>query len=270
MVLLFLGTAVAQERHEADALTRQLFEQYVARQGKINTASVMAATHLVAERGRETGFWKEVLAELRRGDPNSEIGCVRVLGKMLATDAAARDVIRREKETGESSAWAATVCLGPEVAGELIKRGQKADRFRIDHYVIALMRARTPEARGFFQSILPDPPPADPFAQPPAGARARPPHLDSTKFHAAVGLAQLGDAEGIDWLIANCEFSQGSVMHAWPLGAVRSGSLSACCQEALRQLSGERALAAKAEWSAWSEQVDKKQLRDRVVVFGDP
>src|SRR5262249_7608021 len=94
LVMLVSGVAIAQDR-QVDEITQQLFEQYVAQQGKINTESVMAATHLVAERGRESGFWKNVLAELRRNNHHSEIGCVRVLGKMLATDAAARDVIRR-------------------------------------------------------------------------------------------------------------------------------------------------------------------------------
>src|SRR5262249_4203919 len=82
IVLPVSGVARAQDR-PVDEVTQQLFEQYVARQGKINTESVMAATHLVAERGRETGFWKKVLAELRRNNQHSEIGCIRVLGKML-------------------------------------------------------------------------------------------------------------------------------------------------------------------------------------------
>jgi hypothetical protein len=270
--------------------TQQLFEQYVAQQGKINTESVMAATHLVAERGRETGFWKNVLAELRRNNQQSEIGCVRVLGKMLATDAAARDVIRRRKETGEVSAWAASVCLGPEVVTDLLEHGRKADRVRIDHYTIALARARVPQARDFFKSILratadqtspstTQPTPGRDTKAPiinPDQARAvdsasaRPYHSESTRFHAAVGLAQLGDSEGIDWLIANCEFSQGTVMNAWPKGSPPGGDLRTCCLEALRHLSGERSRTSKAEWAAWSKSVDKKHMLDHAVVFGDP
>ena len=94
VAMAFFGTADAQDQTN-DELTRQLFEQYVARRAKINTDSILAATHLVAERGRVSGFWRNILAELQRNDEQSEIGCVRVLGKMLATDALARDALRR-------------------------------------------------------------------------------------------------------------------------------------------------------------------------------
>lgn len=278
VVVLVSGIAVAQDR-QADEITQQLFQQYVARQGKIDSESVMAATHLVAERGRETGFWKNVLAELNRNDERSEIGCVRVLGKMLATDAAARDAIRRQKETGEVSAWAAIVFLGAEVVTDLLEHSRNADRFRIDHYTIALARARAPEARDFFKSILHATPvhaapiktlPNQNQAKAADSAPTRPYHLESTRFHAAVGLAQLSDSEGIDWLIANCEFGQRTVMYAWPQGFPPGGDLSTCCLGALRHLSGEHSRTSKAEWAAWSKSVDKKRLLDHAVVFGDP
>jgi hypothetical protein len=260
------GSAIGQEP-QADQVTQHLFEQYVARQGKINTESVMAATHLVAERGRESGFWKKVVAELQRDNPSSEIGCVRVLGKMLAADAAAGDALRRQKETGEVNAGIPRVFLGPEVVAALVERGGKADRFRSDHYAIALARARAPEARGFFQSILRGR--AEPTGAPgtaPASWR----HLDSTRFHAAVGLAQLGDAEGIEWLIEHCAFSQGDVTNARPQGGPRGGDLGACCVEALCQLSGERQRTSQAEWAAWWKSADRKRLHDRAVSFSDP
>lgn len=275
-VLIFLGLftllpeiSVAQER-SVDQVTQQLFEQYIVRRGKINGESIIAATHLVAERGRRNGFWKNVLAELKRNNEHSEVGCVRVLGKMLATDAAARDVIRRRKETGEISAWAASIRLGPEVVTGLLERARQADRYRIDHYTIALARARVPEAKQFFQSILRATVSNDPFAQVPSKVPASQNHLDSTRYHAAVGLAQLGEFEGIDWLIANSEYSQGTVVNAWPRGARRGGGLSTCCVEALRYLSGERGRTSKADWAAWRKTADKKSLRDHAVVFGDP
>lgn len=263
------GSAVAQDL-QADQVTQHLFEQYVVRQGKINTESIMAATHLVAERGRESGFWKNVLAEFQRDNPPSEIGCVRVLGKMLAADAAARDALRRQKETGEVSAGIPRVFLGAEVVAALVERGGKADCFRSDHYAIALARARAPEARGFFQSILRERVlPANPVGRAEV-APVRWRHSDSTQFHAAVGLAQLGDAEGIAWLIEHCEFSQGTVTNASPQGAPRGGDLSACCVEALRQLSKEHQRTSRAEWAAWWKSADSKRLLDPAVSFGDP
>lgn len=249
-----------------DDLTRQLFEQYVARQGKISTDSILAATHLVAERGRRNGFWKSVLAELRRNHEQSEIGCVRVLGKMLATDAAARDTIRRAETTGEVSAWVPTVQLDHAVVTELLKRANKADRFRIDHYTIALARSRAPEAREFFRSILADSAPINPFSDAPSGTI----HLTSTRFHAAVGLAQLGDVAGFRWLIAHCDDTAGTVTNAWPKGARPGGGLGDCCIEALRQLSGRQELTSKADWEGWLTATDEKALVNRVVIFGDP
>jgi hypothetical protein len=167
----------------------------------------------------------------------------------------------------------ATVCLGPEVVTDLLERGRKADRFRIDHYTIALARARVPEARDFFKSILHAT--KAPIINPDQAKAADhgstgPYHSESTRFHAAVGLAQLGDSEGIDWLIANCEFSQGTVTNARPQGSRPGGDLSACCSEALRHLSGERSRTSKAEWAAWSKSVDKKYLLNHAVGFGDP
>ena len=167
------GVSAEETTDQPDQLSQMLFDTYLAHGGKANTTTVMAASHIVAERGRNTGFWREVLAELRKENEQSEIGCVQFLGKMLAIDAAARDVIRREKETGEIGQWRASVSLGSEVVAELVSRGEKADRFRADHYAIALARARVPDAINFFRMILRD-----------EGAEH---HLDSTKFHAARG-----------------------------------------------------------------------------------
>jgi hypothetical protein len=94
--------------------------------------------------------------------------------------------------------------------------------------------------------------------------------LDGTRFHAAVGLAQLGDFEGVDWLIANCQHREGTVMNAPPQGAPPGGSLTACCSEALRHLSLEHTRTSKAEWAEWARSVDKKTLLARSVALSDP
>lgn len=149
---------LAQRRDDyPDEISQQLFDTYLARRGKINVSTFRAAAHIVAERGRMIGFWKTILAELQKGDENSEVGCVYVLGKMLAVDAHARDVMRREKETGEIGQWRPSVCLGPEVVQELVRRGQQTERSRVDQYAIALARARVAEATEFFRMILRSP-----------------------------------------------------------------------------------------------------------------
>jgi hypothetical protein len=261
--------ASAQDR-PPDEISQLLFDTYLARAGKFNTSTVIAASHIVAERGRESGFWRNVLAELMTGDEHSEVHCVRILGNMLATDAAARDTIRRQKETGETSARIASVNLGPEVVAELLARGQKADRFRIDHYTIALARARVPEARDFFTSIL-----RAEFPQPQGEDQGTVPagrvyHLQTTRYHAAVGLAQLGERAGVEWLIAHSEDIQGDVSSARPYGSSRGGSLGSCCVAALEQLSEKRDLTTKAEWEAWWKTADKRALLKRAVALADP
>ena len=84
-------------------------------------------------------------------------------------------------------------------------------------------------------------------------------YLTTTRFHAAVGLAQLGESDGLEWLIVNCEDTSGSVMNAQPKGAPPGGGLGACCTESLRQLSGERARTSKLECRAWLTTADKKR-----------
>jgi hypothetical protein len=271
LAIMFLmpGIALAQNQPE-DEISKLLFEAYLNGPRKTNTSTVMAASHIVAERGRMSGFWRDVLAELSSGDEHSEVNCVRILGNMLATDAAARDAIRRQKETGEVSAWIPSVHIGPEVVEDLLKRGTKADRFRIDHYTIALARARVPETRKFFASILKAKKGAGPVA--PGAGETVPEsfnHLDSTRFHAAVGLAQLGDPLGIEWLIANCEEVNGHVEHARPYGASPGGNLGSCCLPALRQLTGKRELATRAEWEAWWRSVDRKRLEVGAVQLAE-
>jgi hypothetical protein len=263
-------TVAAQER-APDELSQLLFDTYLSRLGKNNTSTVMAASQIVADRGRESGFWKNVLAKLKTNDEHSEVACVRILGNMLAADASARDSLKRQKETGEISASIVAVRLGPEVVTELLERGtNKADRFRVDHYTIALARARVPEARDFLTSILvarrgPAAPPVAGLADVPTGFY----HLESTRLHAAVGLAQLGDAAGLDWLIANCEDINGHVSHARPYGA-SSGGLGSCCTAALQQLSGESGLTTTSEWEAWAKTADKTVLTSRSVWLLDP
>ncbi|MEX2287219.1 MAG: hypothetical protein WD648_09030 [Planctomycetaceae bacterium] len=268
--LVSLALVVEADEQPTDQVCELLFEGYIARQVKINTDTIRAAEHIVAERGRGTGFWKIVLAKLKANDPANEIGCVRVLGKMLATDASEREAIRRQKETGEISAHIPHVYLGPEVVAELIERGKKADRFRIDHYTVALARARAPEARDFFTSILNEMKP-DPVEEGVKSTVRGPYHMDTTRFHAAVGLAHLGDPLGVEWLIENCEFGQGTVSNAKPLYVplFAGTDLNACCLAALQELYDKRDLTSKSAWEAWWKTADKERLANHVVHLTD-
>jgi hypothetical protein len=259
LLVIFASTVFSGASEEVtnptDQLCQMLFDTYLARQGMINTSTIKAASHIVAERGRDTGFWKIVLRELQSGHQESELGCVRVLGNMLAIDAAARDAIRREKETGQVGQWAATVCLGPEAVKEIITRGRAANRFRVDQYAIALLRARVPETADFFRMILRDD----------TGEH----YLAGTKFHAAVGLAQLGEPDGFTWLFEHTEDPLDTVASPWPW-FVSNLNLDTCSVAALRDLSGEKNLKSKQEWQSWWNKVDKSSLPKNLVRMVDP
>lgn len=82
---------------------------------------------------------------------------------------------------------------------------------------------------------------------------------DETKFYAAVGLAQLGEADGFTWLIKNSENQLPTVSKAWP-GRVSNHNLDTCSVAALRDLSGGENLKSKKEWESWWESVDRKRL----------
>src|SRR5262245_15481321 len=124
-----MSPAANADDRQADRLCELLFAEYLSRPVKVGEDTILAAELIVAERGRETGFWKTVLAELKKGNQSNEVQCVRVLGRMLAADASARTAMQRQKETGETSARVPSVFLGPEVVAELLERGKKADRF---------------------------------------------------------------------------------------------------------------------------------------------
>lgn len=254
-VLLFvMGLSAQDAEPQQDQLCRMLFDTYMTGGAKIQTRTITAASHIIAERGRHSGFWRHVLGELRKNNERSELGCVRVLGKMLEVDALARDAIEREKKGGRMGQGIPSVCLGPEVVRELITRGEKADNSDVGHYAIALARARVPEAADLFRMILRDG--ADRY------------DVDTAKFYAAVGLAQLGDPAGMVWLIAQSDNRNLDIRNAYPRG-IRYSESDTYVTMALRQLTGQENLTTGQEWEAWWERADSKAYPKRRVEIMD-
>jgi len=241
LIVVLAATAVfsqeaADEREAPDAICKALFDEYIVRARKVPGDDITAAIQLIASRGRTTGFWRIVFAELQADSDQSEVPCVRILGRMLEVDALARETIARERETGEVGQWGATVELDEEVVDVLLARADAADRFRLPHYLVALARSRDPRVTGLFHKVL-------------QGKHEKDP-TEGALFHAAVGLAEQRDPAGIEWLIAHVENNLPTVSAARPSGAA-SDNLSACCLAALRTLSGERKLETEIEWRAW-------------------
>lgn len=211
-----------------------LFSRYI--QGGKNTShTVVAAIELLTRHGRRNGYWRTVLDELRKGNRSSERRCVTVLGKMLAIDAQGRAFLALSDKEQRRVASAPSVALDEEVVLELLKRAQQADRLLLDFYVIALARAHDGRTRGFFTDIV--------------SSRAGVHHDASTRFHAAVGLAQLGDEKGVEWLIDYLDDTS-SVFHAWPPGFA-DYNLGTCCSRALLSLTQQTDLFSKAAWRKW-------------------
>ena len=80
------GCAVVAQEHSEhpDDISQQLFETYIARGGMVNASTRTAAEQIVAERGRDSGFWRTILKELQKGEEGSEVGCVHVRGGLTA------------------------------------------------------------------------------------------------------------------------------------------------------------------------------------------
>ena len=219
----------------SDPISEQLFENYIVRGGKVSTSSLMAASHLIAQRGHNTGFWKVVWKEWQKNNPRTEVGCVRILGQILEIDASARDAIAREQKGGPPSAWVPTIAFGAEVIDELIRRGEAATSPNVDHYLIALARSRLPQARVFFEKVL----------RGDGGKR----FTRSEQFHAALGLAQLGQPAGYRWLIEHSEDPLVNVFNARPLRPARGSTEYVIAT--LQQLAENHTLRTKADWQQW-------------------
>jgi hypothetical protein len=219
-----------------EQICRTLFDSYL--QGtKVNASTINASVELIADTCRRTQFWHVLLEDVRSGGRGSERYSVRILGKMLAVDAAARDLMEARKR-GEHlrSPWMPGIALSPEVVDVLLKRASEVDMWMYHHYVIALARARDERARPLLLSIL-------------VSINEKDSH-PSVKFHAAVGLVGLGDPKGVEWLIDQAENQSALVLNAWP-GRVPKNDLSTCCRYALCGIASGALYETRTEWQTW-------------------
>jgi len=131
------------------------------------------------------------------------------------------------------TAWIPDIALDDTVVPELLARAEKANRHMLDEYVIALARARDRRTVDFLRRAM-----------------RSDAHLPSSRFHAAVGLANLSDPEAIEWLIGHTDSEKDIVDGPWPKHLQRA-TLSESCLEALRQLTGNDGITTKVDWQAW-------------------
>lgn len=253
------GGADSPDGDVPDTICQLLFDTYLLAGRKINSSTVSAAIEIVSDRGRNTGFAPVVLQALvDEKSPYQRQHCIRVLGKMLATDAAIRQLNQQHRGLPQQRLAPTAAADGGRVPREvidvLIRQGRSADRLMVDHYLVALVRAGHPDARPLFEQVFYD--------------RDGKSHRSSARFHAAVGLAQLGDPNGYRWLVEQSVDFNSSVWGAWP-SVRRSTSLDHCCIAALQQLTDSQRDSHEA-WVAWWNAVEKKQLPQGRVRYFDP
>jgi hypothetical protein len=215
LILAFAGSAVfaqAPQDPPSDVVCEKLLDEYILKRGKIESANIDAAIQLIASRGRENGFWREVVAHFEQSPVNDSRGSqsallLQILTKMLRRDGHAR-WLHSHPEEMKRSAWVANVALPGRVVDVIMARAKQAGRLTLDDYVVALVAAHDPRTRDFLRAILERGVGAergdDLFDAPGTKAVSVPktePVLIESRFHAAVGLAELGDISGIQWLV---------------------------------------------------------------------
>lgn len=240
--------AAVEEQGETDEICQLLFDTYIVTNYKIDTAEIDAAQEIIASRGRMRGFWNPVLEELRKNNDWSQARCLDILGCMLESDASARDNIR----SGAMTAAIQLVCLPSDVVPELIARARESKPTLLDHYMIALARARDERCKDFFLEIINN-----------QDTNSR---YKSTQFHAAVGLANLSDPAGVEWLIQHCEGFSDSVWVAVPWG---TRNLDTCCVLALRAVSARADLAGKDEFGEWWQKEPRPYVPKSIIRYID-
>lgn len=262
--------ADSADKDSVDGVTEQLFRQYVLGRGKIPTSNVQAAIVLVAARGNGPAFNQIVLNEFEKTYKDENASTVRrnllqLMAKMFAREGSDRWRYEHARRTGQAESSATTVTPTPSPEYEkivyreskmlerLIVRGRQANRHEIDAFVIAVRQAHHPQGKSFLLDVLQNSP------DPEKGK-----WLDNTggswrdaQFHAAVGLAELGDHAGVEWLIKQSEpndFGTGSMsvslsnaLHAKASG----GNLRQSCVCALEDLSGLQAVDDAGQWKTW-------------------
>jgi hypothetical protein len=222
---------------------------------RINSTTVHAAMQMLAD----TGDWKIVLDELQSGTCRSEVHCIKVLGMMAEKEAQWRRIVElheRGEYRGPLQMGSKRPYVPTELVPALLRRATAADRSDWEHYVVALAQSRDERAKDFFLTILKDAP-IDRKAE-------------FASFHAAVGLANLHELAGIEWLIEHAGESKEMIHNAWP-GNTPGRRMDAACDRALAYLSGhfgngECTCSRGVEyWRKWWQDANQQVREDAYI-----
>ncbi len=279
--ILALRSVSPDSANSADFVTDWLFRRYVMVNGKISTRTVNAAIELVASQGGCSPKFMETLQEeFEKSCESKNAQTVRnnllkVIRKILATEGGWRWNYEYRQRTPNAPPQAAVMPSDPKtlyaeskLLARLIDRGRNSGSGDIDTFVLAVRAAHHPQGKSFLLDVLRNPEStADPFAIVPQQAPRAKPQLEKgkwpdnqggswrdAKYHAAVALAELGEAEGVEWLMEKAtpnDFGNGgSVSRGQHVHCLR-GSLQENCRYALADLSGLQLTDGVNWWVGW-------------------
>lgn len=232
-----------------DMVCQQLYSDYIVRSGKYDLDVMNAVVELINVRGRTSGFWKTVVQGLN--DTKNEQAAsrhVQVLARMLREDGYGRWIATLPDR--DKMMWAPGIYLPKEVTLKLIETGSKSESILRDWCVVALAGAKDPVAHDFLAKTL--------AAEEPRGM--------SAKFHASVGLVNLGDKDGIEWLIAHCSDDADNVAIAWSTQTT-SRALGPNCISVLKEITGRSDWNRKSEFQEWWTNSKEKWTAGRPVAL---
>ena len=158
----------------------------------------------------------------------------------------------------------------------VITRGRQSDRSDIDAFVLTIREAHHLQGKPFFLDVLRNPELTDPLATGESETeRGKWPDnvggsWSDAKFHAAVALAELGEAEGVEWLLEKAkpnDFGIDGTVFAAPHYRVHTGSLRENCRYVLADLSGLQPAEEFDQWIAWWA-ANKINYRPGPYLFG--
>jgi hypothetical protein len=236
--------------NENDVVCQKLLDEYILKPGKIPSDDIDAAVQLITSRAK-LGFWRTVFKQFQesKGNDYAENNLLKILTKMLANDGY-DNWLRDHPEEAKQSAIARWFHLPDEVLDTVIARAKEASPQKFDAYVVAIVAANDKRSKDFLLETLRAGEAAN-LPVPAANLGARPPRdpkfiLFDVQFHAAVGLAELGEPAGLTWLVESRPAPGLSKVLHW----FGEGDLLKSRIRSLQDLTGLK-LETLEEWQAW-------------------
>lgn len=258
-----------------DAVSLELYGQYIGQSGKINASSIEAAIVLVADRSGDDQEFRELLrkdfAASQKADKQRYVlrKQLSLITAVLHRDGAARWQHESEKRTGLIGQRVIPsgkfLYRDSPLLADVIEFGRECHGSEIDDFAFAVRQAHHPQGKQFLLDVLHNPSQAENLLQAP-GKQAADKAVgkwaegvggigDEARFIAAVGLAELGVKDGVDWLIQHAKPNQFGIdgnVDSHPHVGIHTSSLRENCDAALHDLTG---LPRKFEWGTptWDE-----------------